>query len=56
MRFSGACAAALFKCPASPDIATRHAERIDKLLANRMGFHSVVARALHRARAKMNIS
>jgi hypothetical protein len=36
MRFSGCCATALFKCPASPDIAARHTERIDKLLANRM--------------------
>jgi hypothetical protein len=26
----------VFKCPASPDIVTRHTERIDKLLANRM--------------------
>jgi hypothetical protein len=43
MRFSGACAAALLKCPATPDIATRHAERIDKLLNTRMGFHPVAA-------------
>ena len=50
------CAAAALKCPASPDIATRHAERIDKLLANRMGFHPVAAPRLHRARVKMNIS
>jgi hypothetical protein len=36
MRFSGCCAVAALKYPASPDIPTRHIERIDKLLANRM--------------------
>ena len=45
-----ACAAARSKCPASPDIATRHTERNEKFLTKRMGFHPVAApRRMERA-------
>jgi hypothetical protein len=49
MRFSVAYAAALVRCPASPDIATRHTERIDKRLANRMDSTLSPPRCMKRA-------
>jgi hypothetical protein len=36
MRFSGCCAAAALKYPASPEIVTRHIEKTNRLLANRI--------------------